>query len=136
MRKVTICLLIICVVFAILSFTYQQKQSKQWEVPAEYESMKNPVKKTEKVIELGKSTFKINCTGCHGISGKGDGEKVKNLVNITPSNLTLSSVAKESDGNHFYKIKFGRDNLHSFRGKLNDETIWSVVHYVRTLSVK
>ena len=57
-------------------------------------------------------------------------------MNVVPANLSLSEVAHETDGVHFYKIKFGRENLHSFKGRVDDEAIWSVVYYMRTFSNK
>lgn len=57
-------------------------QPKPWDVPAEFKMMKNPVKKTDKVLIEGKMHYNQACTGCHGLKGKGDGEKVKNLANI------------------------------------------------------
>ncbi|HEY4786279.1 MAG TPA: cytochrome c, partial [Bacteroidales bacterium] len=97
---------------------------------------KNPVKKTNESLALGKSTYVRHCASCHGTKGKGDGDKVKNLANIAPADLTLNDVIQETDGEHFFKIKHGRNALHCFKGKIDDEAIWSTVHYMRTFTNK
>jgi mono/diheme cytochrome c family protein len=109
-----------------------QPPSKDWGVPAEYKTKKNPLAKTDANLSLGKQSYNKYCAGCHGLSGKGDGEKSKSLANVKPENLTLDNIKKESDGEHFFKIKYGRDNLHSFKGKMDDEAIWATVHYMNT----
>jgi len=139
MKKAIICLSISTVVFVLFSFSSLQQQQpakKKWDIPAEYVSMKNPVKKTEQSLSLGKTSYTRYCAGCHGLTGKGDGDKLKNLMNITPANLSLNDVTKETDGQHFYKIKIGRDNLHSFKGKVDDEAIWSIILYMKTFAGK
>lgn len=107
-----------------------------WDVPAEFKNMKNPVAKTEKALAEGKTKYSHSCAGCHGLTGKGDGEKVKNLVNIKPASLVGEQSLKDTDGERFYKIKYGRGGNHSFSGKLDDETIWSIILYTRTFSAK
>jgi mono/diheme cytochrome c family protein len=110
----------------------QNEKVKDWNVPAEYKAMKNPVKNNDKNIAYGQEQYIKYCAACHGKTGKGDGEKAKTFVNISVANLALDKFASQSDGEHFYKIKIGRDNLHSFKGKVDDETIWSIIHYVKT----
>lgn len=122
---------LIIVAAALILFSFIQKP-KNWDVPAEFKNMPNPVKKTEKVMAEGKNYYNQVCAGCHGTTGKGDGKKVKNKE-IMPSSLVTDDVKKQTDGEHFYKIKYGRGvgNLHSFKGTLDDENIWAIVHYVK-----
>ncbi len=138
MKKAIIYLSIVSVLVVLFSFTLlqQPKPATKWDVPAEYVNMKNPVKKTDESMALGKSTFNKQCAGCHGLKGKGDGDKLKNLINVVPADLSLDNVTHETDGAHFYKIKIGRDNLHCFKGKVDDEAIWSIVHYMKTFGNK
>lgn len=111
-------------------------QPKPWDIPAEFKNKKNPLPKTEKVLAEGKAKYNQVCAGCHGLTGKGDGEKVKSLTHIKPACLVLDNFTKETDGEHFYKIKYGRDRNHSFAGKVDDEGIWAIVHYMKTFSNK
>lgn len=123
----------VAMVLAVMFFSFIQKPTS-WEVPAEFKNKNNPVKKTDKVIAEGKKYYTQVCAGCHGTSGHGDGVKVKNR-DILPASLVREDSRKETDGEHFYKIKYGRGigNLHSFKGSLEDENIWSIVHYIKEL---
>jgi len=125
-------LLILGGVLVLFSFI---QQPKTWDVPAEYKSKPNPVKKTEKVMALGKSKYNQVCAGCHGVTGDGHGVKVKNR-NIVPVNLISPEVINQTDGEHFFKIKYGRGvgTLHSFKGSLDDEEIWAIIHYTKSLA--
>lgn len=122
-------------VFIIAVLCSFMMQPKPWDVPAEFKTKQNPVKKTDKVLAEGKLHYTQVCAGCHGASGLGDGEKVKNLVNIKPASL-LINLNKLTDGEHFYIIKYGRGRNHSFAGKLDDEAIWATVHYMKTFANK
>jgi len=135
MKNAVYFLLIVPVLSVLFSFTLL-KPVKNWDVPAEYVKMKNPVRKSEASLALGKSMFNRYCAGCHGEKGKGDGSNLKNLVNVVPANLSLDDVSKEADGEHFYRIKIGRGNAHTFQKKMDDESIWSIVHYIKTFTAK
>jgi hypothetical protein len=89
-------------VTAILIFCSFMMQTKPWDVPEEFKNMKNPVAKSDKVLMEGKTKYIRVCAGCHGLTGKGDGEKIKNLTNIKPVSLTTDNVGKETDGEHFF----------------------------------
>jgi mono/diheme cytochrome c family protein len=108
------------------------QQPTSWEVPDDYKAMKNPIKKTDKVMAEGKTLFGTYCADCHGINGKGDGKKSEHLSKV-PANLSLSENQNESDGSHFFKIKIGRKGLHSFQTKLKDDEIWEIVYHLHTL---
>jgi mono/diheme cytochrome c family protein len=134
MKKLVRLLFVIMCIFALLSFV---QKPKPWDVPAEYVNMKNPIKKTDKVMAEGKTFYTHTCAGCHGISGKGDGPKVKNRA-IAPASLVVDGKRNEADGVDFYKIKYGRGvgNLHSFKASLDDENIWAIVHYIKDFGNK
>jgi len=123
-------------IFAVLLWSGFVLSPISWDVPSEFKNMKNPVKKTDKALAEGKLKYNHNCAGCHGFTGKGDGEKIKNLANIKPANLILDPSNKQTDGERFYKIKYGRGGNHSFSGKLDDECIWIIVNYLSTFEGK
>jgi len=48
--------------------------------------------------------------------------------------MSAASVQGQSDGELYYKISEGRDEMPSFKKKIPEaEDIWSVVNYIRTL---
>lgn len=119
------------IIFSLNSSKSLQNQPNEWNIPPEYKTMKNPVKVTEQVKAEGKALFHSHCASCHGETGKGDGEKARNMEKI-PANLTLNKIKDRTDGEHFYIIKIGRKGLHAFKGKLTDDEIWRVISYVNT----
>lgn len=109
----------------------QEKQAKPWEVPAEYKSMKNPVAASDKSINSGKTLYTKLCASCHGKTGLGDGVKARMLKDF-PGDFSGAYYQNQTDGEHFYKTKFGRAEMPKYEGKVSDEDIWDMVNYMRT----
>ncbi|NJO68972.1 MAG: c-type cytochrome [Bacteroidetes bacterium] len=106
-------------------------QPKPWEVPANYKTMKNPVKSTPESIASGKALYNQHCASCHGKKGLGDGPKARTLD--TPSgDMSGTAYQGQTDGEHFYKTKFGRGDMPKYDKKISDEDMWSMVNYMRT----
>ena len=116
--------------FALVSFV----PGKPWDVPKEYKAMKNPVKAGVDALKAGKAKYSTGCKSCHGAKGLGDGPKAKTLK--TPSGDFSVDLKNQSDGELFYKTKFGRGDMPSYDKKIPDEDIWSIVHFMRTFEKK
>jgi mono/diheme cytochrome c family protein len=106
-------------------------QPKPWTVPAEYKTMKNPVAKGDASNKAGMTLFSKNCASCHGKTGLGDGVKARALKDF-PGDFSKANFQDQSDGEHFYKTKFGRGEMPKYEGKLSDDDIWNLVNYMRT----
>lgn len=121
------------VAFAFMAMTnaYQQQKPKPWDAPAKYKDMKNPSKITDAVKKAGEAAYKKNCASCHGKAGLGDGVKAKTLKTF-PGDFSGADFQSQSDGEHFYKTKFGRDEMPKFDKKIPDEDIWAMVVYMRS----
>ncbi len=115
---------------AVIGLANAQK-AKPWEVPAKYKTMKNPVKSDDASIAAGKALYNKNCASCHGKTGLGDGAKAKGLDTF-PGDFSKGEFQTQVDADHFYKTKFGRDEMPKFDGKVDDESIWQIVNYMRT----
>lgn len=133
LKTVFTLLSVILLGFAIMAMTnaYQQQKAKPWDVPAKYKDMKNPVKVSDANNKAGEAAYKKNCASCHGKMGMGDGVKAKTLKTF-PGDFSSADFHKQTDGEIFYKTKFGRDEMPKFDKKLPDEDIWSMVNYMRT----
>jgi mono/diheme cytochrome c family protein len=117
-------------IFSIIT-GFQAK--KPWVVPDKYVKMKNPVASNAESLKNGKELWIKNCQSCHGKTGHGDGTKAAQLK-TEPGNFSLPETQKQPDGSLFYKISEGREDMPSFKKKIPDEEdIWSIVNYVRTL---
>ena len=115
----------------LYSFTYYQ--AKPWAVPEKNAKMANPVKSDAESLKIGKEVWNKHCSSCHGKTGAGDGSKAAQLETAM-EDVSEASVQGQSDGELFYKISEGRDEMPSFKKKISDtEEMWSVVHFMRTL---
>ena len=106
-------------------------QQKPWDVPANYKNMKNPVAKSDASNKAGMSLYTKNCASCHGRAGLGDGVKARALKTF-PGDFSKAEYQDQTDGDHFYKTKFGRGEMPKYEGKLSDDDIWNMVNYMRT----
>lgn len=106
-------------------------QPKPWVVPANYKSMKNPVKQVDVSVKAGNALYVKNCVACHGKTGLGDGVKARALKTF-PGDFSKPEFQGQSDADHFYKTKTGRGDMPKYEGKLSDPDIWNIVTYMRT----
>ena len=106
-------------------------QPKPWAVPANYKNMKNPVAKGDASNKAGAALYTKNCASCHGKAGLGDGVKARALKDF-PGDFSKAEYQDQTDGEHFYKTKFGRAEMPKYEGKLSDDDIWNMVNYMRT----
>lgn len=106
-------------------------QPKPWVVPANFKTMKNPVAVSEAGTKAGQVLYTKNCASCHGKTGLGDGVKARALKDF-PGDFSKAEYQNESDGDQFYKTKFGRAEMPKYEGKLTDDEIWNIVRYMRT----
>jgi mono/diheme cytochrome c family protein len=106
-------------------------QPKAWNVPANFKSMANPVAKGDASNKAGMALYTKNCASCHGKTGLGDGVKAR-MLSTNPGDFSGSFFQNQTDGEHFYKTKFGRGEMPKYEGKLTDDEIWNIVNYMRT----
>ncbi len=135
-RKVFVALAtIIFMGWVSMSFINYQKgdKPKPWKISDADKGKKNPVKADKESIAAGKVLFTKHCKSCHGAGGLGDGPKSKEL-DTSSGDFTTKDFKAQSDGELFYKVKVGRDDMPTFKKKIpEDEDIWMVVNYVRIL---
>jgi mono/diheme cytochrome c family protein len=124
-------LLMFVLVLGITFASAQQAKPKPWEVPAKYKTMKNPVKVDDASKNAGKALYNKHCASCHGKVGLGDGPKARGLDTFA-GDFSGADYQNQTDGDHFYKTKFGRDEMPKYEGKIDDEGIWQMVNYMRT----
>jgi mono/diheme cytochrome c family protein len=106
-------------------------QPKPWIVPANFKTMKNPVAAGDVSTKAGLALYTKNCASCHGKTGLGDGVKARSLKQF-PGDFSNADYQKQSDGDLFYKTKFGRDEMPKYDGKLSDDDIWNIINSTRT----
>ena len=128
-KSLTALLLILPAVLILMSFS--RVPAEPWEAPAKFKSMENPVKADDASVKTGRMLYTKHCASCHGKTGKGDGVKARGLDTF-PGDMTGDAYQGQTDGEHFYKSKFGRGEMPKYEGKVSDEDIWHMVNYMRT----
>jgi mono/diheme cytochrome c family protein len=98
-------------------------------IPTEYAGLTNPLPADAEGAEV----FRINCAPCHGKLGHGDG----------PAGAALDPAPKDLSDLHpvvgddylFWRINTGKPgtSMVAWQGILDDEEIWQVVTFIRTL---
>lgn len=95
-------------------------------------------------VASGKQLFVQNCSGCHGVKGRGDGASTHKIVDldadtIWPRNLTKPWTFRRGATRKklFMTLRTGLSTsaMPRFSGRIfKDQQIWDLVHYVQTLS--
>ena len=138
-KKITIVFGSIALAVVVMSFINSptiEQETKEWVVPAAVNKMKNPTKATAADIKIGASLYAQHCKSCHGKTGEGDGSKAAEL-DTDCGDFTTEQFQSQTDGSLFYKTKEGRDDMPSFKKKLSeDEDVWLIVNFLRTLLVE
>lgn len=105
----------------------------QWEAPDEADTLENPLEHIDDVIEKGQQIYTNQCAMCHGDTGEGDGP-AGIALDPSPGDLTSEEFQEQSDGAIFWKTREGRGAMPGYKNTLDEEEMWSIVHFIRTLS--
>ena len=117
----------VAILLISMAFTMQEP----WEVPAKYKNMKNPIANDDASVKAGAMLYKKHCASCHGKVGLGDGVKARQLE-TSCGDFSGEEYQGQTDGDHFYKTKFGRNEMPAYDKKVPDDDIWKMVNYMRT----
>lgn len=123
-------ILIIIISLFLLGFIGEQKDI--WKAPEEAKKILNPTTNFEKSIINGKKLYKSRCAVCHGRTGLGDGPGGKALV-PKPESLLTSLVQDQTDGEIFWKISNGRNDMIKWEPILTEQERWDLVNYMRVM---
>jgi len=132
--KSTVAIAVFVIGLIAASFTIKVQQAqKPWPVPAVDKAKKNPVASSAESIKAGKELWSMNCKSCHGTKGLGDGSKAAQLK-TEPGDFSTAAFQSQTDGEIFYKLSVGRDDMPASKKKIpDDEDRWNLVNYIRTL---
>lgn len=107
-------------------------QDDIWKAPEAAKKLKNPIPKDANSIERGKRIFRTRCAVCHDLNGHGKGPGAKALT-PKPKDLTLALIQNQTDGEIFWKISKGRNDMIKWEPILTEKQRWDLVNYIRTL---
>jgi len=110
--------------------------------PEAYLRMSNPLEPTSNNIIAGKTLFQFDaqptaCRVCHGIGGDGLGIMFPHVQPKPRNFMCYYTMEDIPDGQLFWVIKNGSPGtvMPSF-GYLDDDQVWQLILYVRSLSKK
>jgi mono/diheme cytochrome c family protein len=110
-----------------------QAKAKPWPVPEAEKAKKSTVKAGDAAaLATGKELWMKHCKSCHGAKGLGDGAKAATLK-TEPGDFSTANFQKQTDGELYYKVAKGRDEMPTYEKKIPDAAdIWALVAYMRT----
>jgi mono/diheme cytochrome c family protein len=113
-----------------------QKPSPYAAIPVEAAKQQNPVKPSSESIARAKKWWTLDCEMCHGKNGDGKGETAKEMK-LTMMDFTNPDTLKgRTDGEIFYVIKNGHNDMPAEGPRVKDEEGWDLVNYVRAFAKK
>ena len=98
----------------------------------------NPLPATEENIRAGQKAFSHYCIVCHGLDGQNTGVPFADRMSPPVPPLNSPDVRSYTDGQLHWVIVNGiyPSGMPASKGILNDDEIWSIVHYIRHLPPK
>jgi len=95
----------------------------------------NPTADDSKMVARGLERYRFYCVQCHGPMLDGNGTVGQSFAPL-PSNLKSQQVQDQSDGEMFYKIRFGFNRHPPLYATATDDETWAIVRFVRSMRVK
>lgn len=108
---------------------HQAMAPDMWMAPEQEAHLENPVPAETSSVTRGREIFLQNCSACHGENAEGLDAQAVGLEK-SPPNLK-ERIKMHPDGDFFWKIKEGRDEMPSFEEALTGEEIWDVINHIR-----
>ena len=95
----------------------------------------NPLAITSELLKRGQQRFTINCSPCHGGLADGNGITKKIGAMLVVANLHDQRIVEMPDGEIFYVITNGRNNMGSYASSISVEDRWAIIAYLRALQL-
>jgi putative copper export protein/mono/diheme cytochrome c family protein/peroxiredoxin len=87
-------------------------------------------------ITAGLNHYEQNCTGCHGVSGHGDGPAASSLP-VKPADLSAPHTALHTGGDLYWWVTHGipASGMPAFAGVLTNDDRWDIINFLGAFSV-
>lgn len=95
----------------------------------------NPLPITAELIQRGQQRFNINCSPCHGQLADGNGITKKIGAMLVVANLHDKRIVEMPDGEIFYVITNGRNNMGAYGPSVTVPDRWAIIAYLRALQL-
>lgn len=108
--------------------------SRPWVAPQRVKLVKNPIKATPKALADAEPLFRLNCAGCHGENGDGNGPASVVLPRKAANFTDVKTMSTMTDGELFWKMSTGRAPMPAWKELLPVKQRWELVNYLRTFA--
>ncbi len=95
----------------------------------------NPLPITAGLLKRGQQRFTINCSPCHGQLADGNGITKRIGAMAIVANLHDKRIVEMGDGELFYVITNGRNNMGAYGPNVVVEDRWAIIAYLRALQL-
>ena len=95
----------------------------------------NPLPITATLLKRGQQRFTINCSPCHGATADGNGITKKIGAMLIVANLHDKRIVEMADGELFFVITNGRNNMGAYGANVTVEDRWAIIAYLRALQL-
>jgi mono/diheme cytochrome c family protein len=133
LKAVLLCMLALSVT-GWLAESVEGAPARPWLAPQRAKMVKNPVQATPNALAEAKSVFLVNCAGCHGENGDGNGPASVVLPRKAANFADAEMMAMMTDGELFWKMSTGRAPMPAWQDLLPVRQRWELVNYVRTFA--
>ena len=103
-------------------------------IPADAAKQANPVKSSTESLARAKKWWTIDCAMCHGKDGDGKGDLAASMKLQIADFTNPATLKDRTDGELFYIIKKGHDEMPPEGERVKPEENWDLVNYVRSLA--
>ena len=105
-------------------------------IPVDAAQKTNPIKPTAESLARGKRQFGYDCAMCHGKAGDGTGDVAADMKLKMKNHTDPTTLKNLTDGELFYIIQKGKDQMPPEGDRVKNEEIWDMVNYVRSFAKK
>jgi mono/diheme cytochrome c family protein len=100
--------------------------------------VKNPIPYSADAAKEGGEHFQHHCQICHGLDGQNTGVPFADKMQPPVADLSSKDVQEYADGQLKWIIENGINpsGMPGWKGILEDEEMWNIVHYIRHLPPK
>ena len=100
--------------------------------------VKNPIPYTPEAAKEGAEHFQHHCQICHGLDGQNTGVPFAQQMSPPVADLASKDVQEYADGQLKWIIEkgIGPSGMPGWKGIVDDDEMWKMVHYIRHLPAK
>lgn len=97
----------------------------------------SPIRLTPESRAHAKKLYLFDCEMCHNLNGDGKGDLALEKRLVLPDWSDAKTLANKSDGELFDVIRTGKGEMEAVsKWRSNDDEVWGLVLYIKSLSRK